>query len=204
VYAPNDDIYKSHRPAIYSHLTKVINTRNPLDTLVITGDWNACLTPTDRETPLTSTDLQHIHWMNTHPPLRSAFSVRNARAPTYTAAMAASPSMIDDTLLLPPSGKSHEELLPHCSIQLPHQYATDHGVLAVTLNASRAGIDIPNPPLTPHQCHTRTLVTPISAADKLHFAYISVKNTPTTSNTLDIDWTPSFKQTSKNIKHTRP
>jgi exonuclease III len=48
VYMPGDAERKAHRSAAYAHLETVLATAAPGDTVLMTGDWNACLREEDR------------------------------------------------------------------------------------------------------------------------------------------------------------
>ena len=56
IYAPNDDAYKIHRPAIYSHLNRVIADRHPLDTLV-SPKWDVNIILVGNEAGFTNLQL---------------------------------------------------------------------------------------------------------------------------------------------------
>jgi hypothetical protein len=63
VYLPNDATYKNCREGIYMHLSSLVANHNPDHTVVLTGDWNACLLPSDRTGMLTATDRNHAACM---------------------------------------------------------------------------------------------------------------------------------------------
>jgi exonuclease III len=166
VYLPNDDEYRQHRSDIYMHLSSLLNNVHQDHSVVLTGDWNACLLPSDRTGMLTPTDRRHVAWMQQHPELQSVYSAHGNRCHTFKRHDGAS-SMIDDTLLLPPRGTNHRTLATACTINSTHGYATDHAVLTCDVDLTAAGLEVPTQPsLRQTRPPGRRLRTPVAQASQ--------------------------------------
>ncbi len=64
---------------------------------------------------LTATDRNHATWRQQHPELRSVYSVHGNRCYTFSG-QDGSNSMLDDTMILPPSNVRHQAIATACSI----------------------------------------------------------------------------------------
>jgi exonuclease III len=166
VYLPNDDAYKQHRSDIYMHLSSLLNNLHHDHSVVLTGDWNACLLPSDRTGMLTPTDRRHVTWTQQHPDLQSVFSAHGNRCHTFKGHDGTS-SMLDDTLLLPPRGTHHRALVTECSVNNTHGYATDHAVLTCDIDMTAAGLEVPTqPPSRQTRPPGKRLRTPVTLASQ--------------------------------------
>jgi endonuclease/exonuclease/phosphatase family metal-dependent hydrolase len=145
VYMPGGAEHKEPRAAIRAHLDEVLAGAAPDATVLLTGDWNACLHDTDRQGQPTTCDREHRRWAAQQPRLASVYGP-GQRAPTFSmGGMGASPSMIDDTLVRPPIDVSAgTNLVAGCGIQ-QHGWATDHALLRCDVDLSVAGVEIPTP-----------------------------------------------------------
>jgi hypothetical protein len=165
VYMPIDDEHVQHRATVYQALAGILEDTDPLDTIVLTGDWNAALVGTDRLTPLTTIDKAHAQWVQTQQRLESVYSVRHSRAVTYTKdGMGSSPSMIDDTLVRVAPGTPN--VTAGADIILHHGYHTDHALLTLALLPGKIGVPIPADTPVPRPAPSRRLATPVTSRDK--------------------------------------
>ena len=145
VYMPGDAERSQHRAAAYAHLESVLAAAAPGDTVLMTGDWNACLREADRPGQPTTADREHRRWAGQFPRLYSAYG-EGQRAPTFSVGgMGGSASMIDDTLLLPPATAAGDAHLVRCCSIEQHGWSTDHLLLRCDIDLAAAGVDIPEP-----------------------------------------------------------
>jgi hypothetical protein len=144
---PGGAEHRELRAAAYTHLGGVLEQARPGDTTLLAGDWNACLHEGGRLGEPTTQDRDHRRWAAGHPRgLRSVYA-HAQRRPTFSAGgMGASPSMIDDTLVLPPvsAGRAAAHLVARCDIQ-QHGWSTDHALLCCEVDMGVAGVEVPAP-----------------------------------------------------------
>jgi hypothetical protein len=169
VYMPGDAERRAAREAAYAHLGDVLAQAGSCDTVRLTGDGNACLHAADRQGQLTACDREHMRWVAQQPRLGSAYGA-GQREPTFSVGgMGASPSMIDDTLVLPPVAESHAaHLVIGCGIQ-PHSWSTDHALLHCDVDLAAAGVHIPQPRPAARGPPLRRMVLPVAEEERQRF-----------------------------------
>jgi hypothetical protein len=163
---PGDAERRQHRGAAYAHLESVMATAAPGDTVLMTGDWNACLREADRPGQPTAADREHRRWVEQLPRLCSAYG-EGQRGPTFSVGgLGGSASMIDDTLLLPPATASRGAHLVRGSSIEQHGYSTDHLLLRCDIDLAAAGIEIPEPAPAAKRAPIKKLALPVTEEER--------------------------------------
>jgi hypothetical protein len=166
----------------------VLEQARPGDTTLLTGDWNACLHEGDRLGEPTTQDRDYRRWASSHPLLRSVYG-EGQRRPTFSAGgMGASPSMIDDTLVLPPvsAGRAAAHLVAGCDIQ-QHGWSTFHALLSCEVDKGVAGVEVPAPQPAARPALVRKLVLPVTEEERQGFqrrdGFLTISHTPLNPHT---------------------